>query len=466
MKKRYWVLLLALLVLLAGCAVMPETTLSRSPCQVRGHIWQEASCIAARTCAECAETEGEPLGHDWQEATCTEAKTCARCGNTEGEPAGHVWQDATCTVAKTCADCGMTEGEPAGHCWKEATCTEAQTCTVCGEIQGEPLGHTWQEATCTSPRTCAACGVTEGEMLDHTWQAATCQAPKTCTGCGKTEGSVTDHKWKNATCSKPTTCTVCGKTSGGALGHDWKAATCTMAKTCSICGATSGDPLGHDFAETTDGKTKLCNTCGETVTIKYISITFDDGPSGNITKRLLEGLQQRGVKATFFICGYRINSFPAYPQMILDGGHEIGLHTVNHATLTKLDKDGVRRELEGMLGQLPEGYRVRLMRPPGGSYNSTVKAVCLDMGLSIVMWSVDPQDWATNDVDTIVSRILRGASEGSIILMHDLKSSSVTAALKAIDKLQALGYEFVTVSELAQIMGKTLEPGKVYYSIK
>lgn len=382
MKKRSWILLLALLILLAGCAGVAETTQSLSACQKQGHTWQEAHCTAARTCTVCGETEGEPLGHEWQEATCTEAKTCTRCGNTEGQPAGHTWQGATCTSPKTCAHCGMAEGKPAGHCWQDATCT------------------------------------------------------------------------------------VCGKTSGGALGHDWKAATCTTAKTCTICGATSGDPLGHDFAESTDGKTKLCNTCGETVTIKYISITFDDGPSGNITKRLLEGLEERGVKATFFICGYRIKSFPAYPQMILDGGHEIGLHTVNHATLTKLDKDGIRRELEGMLGQLPEGYQVRLMRPPGGSYNSTVKAVCLDMGLSIIMWSVDPQDWATNDVDTIVSRILRGVSEGSIILMHDLKSSSVTAALKAIDKLQALGYEFVTVSELAQIMGKTLEPGQVYYSIK
>ncbi len=382
MKKRSWILLLALLILLAGCAGVAETTQSLSTCQKQGHTWQEAHCTAARTCTVCGETEGEPLGHEWQEATCTEAKTCTRCGNTEGQPAGHTWQGATCTSPKTCAHCGMAEGKPAGHCWQDATCT------------------------------------------------------------------------------------VCGKTSGGALGHDWKAVTCTTAKTCTICGATSGDPLGHDFAESTDGKTKLCNTCGETVTIKYISITFDDGPSGNITKRLLEGLQARGVKATFFICGYRIKSFPAYPQMILDGGHEIGLHTVNHATLTKLDKDGIRRELEGMLGQLPEGYQVRLMRPPGGSYNSTVKAVCLDMGLSIIMWSVDPQDWATNDVDTIVSRILRGVSEGSIILMHDLKSSSVTAALKAIDKLQALGYEFVTVSELAQIMGKTLEPGQVYYSIK
>ncbi len=465
MKKYLW-FLLALLVLLAGCAAMPETTQSLSSCQIQGHTWQEASCITAKTCTVCGETEGETLGHTWQEATCAEPKICTRCAVTEGEALGHAWQEATCTEPKICTRCAVTEGEALGHAWQEATCAEPKICTRCAVTEGEALGHAWQEATCTSPKTCTACGVTEGEVLDHTWQAATCQAPKTCIGCGKTEGNVTEHRWKDPTCGKPATCALCGKTSGSALGHAWKDATCTKAKKCTTCGATSGDPLGHDFAESTDGKTKLCNICGELVTIKYISITFDDGPSGKVTQKLLDGLRERDAKATFFICGYRIKSYKSYPQLILDGGHEIGLHTANHENLTKLDKEGIRQELEGMLDQLPEGYQVRLMRPPGGSYNNSVKAVCLDMGLSIIMWSVDPQDWATNDVDTIVSRILRGASEGSIILMHDLKSSSVTAAMKAIDKLQALGYEFVTVSELAQIMGKTLEPGQVYYSIK
>lgn len=353
-----------------------------------------------------------------------------------------------------------------GHDWLDASCDAPKTCNSCGMTEGEAVGHTWLDATCTQLQTCASCGQTEGQILEHDWQAATCMAPKTCAGCGKTEGDITDHQWKKASCSKPKTCTTCGKTSGSALGHSWKEATCTTAKKCTSCGATAGDPLGHDFEESTDGKTKLCKSCGETVTIKYIAITFDDGPSGSITKTLLEGLEKRGARATFFLCGYRIKSFKSYPQLILDYGHEIGLHTDNHANLTKLDDDGIRQELEGMLDLLPEGYQVTLMRPPGGSCNAAVKRVCLDMGLSIVMWSVDPKDWATNDVDTIVQRIVNGASHGGIILMHDLKSSSVTAALSAISLLQAQGYEFVTVSELAQIMGKTLEPGQVYYSLK
>lgn len=477
MKKRIWIVLavalLACMALIAGCANQQGnptsgigTTLTQSICQLQGHTWQEATCVQPKACKICGVTEGAALGHTWKDATCTEAKTCEICAATEGEALGHTWQDATCTEAKVCKTCAASEGEALGHAWQDATCTEAKTCKTCAVTEGEALGHSWQDATCTAPKTCGLCGQTEGEVLAHSWQSATCQRPETCAGCGLTRGEKTDHQWKNPTCSKGQSCKYCGVTTGDALGHVWKEATCTTAKTCSTCGATSGSPLGHDLDENSGETTKLCKTCGQWITLKYIALTIDDGPSGQITDTLLEGLEARGAHATFFICGYRIRSFRAYPQKILDGGHEIGLHTDSHATLTKLDSDGVRKELEGMMGLLPEGYRVTLMRPPGGAYNNTVKAVCLDMGLSIIMWSVDPKDWATNDVDLIVSRIVNGASDGAIILMHDLKSSSVQAALKAIDKLQAQGYVFVTVSELAEIQGKTLEPGKVYSSVR
>jgi peptidoglycan/xylan/chitin deacetylase (PgdA/CDA1 family) len=466
MKKSFWILLAVILLLAVGCAKVEEPTQTLSACQLLGHSWQPASCEAGEVCRVCGQTQGQALGHNWQAPTCDKPETCAVCGKTREEAVGHAWQPADCETPKTCGRCGVTEGESLGHTWQDATCDTPKSCGNCGLTEGEPAGHAWREATCTQPQTCENCGVTEGEVLAHSWRSATCMAPKTCTGCGLTEGSAVDHKWQGSTCSQPTTCVYCGKTDGEAQGHAWQSATCTQPKKCAKCGATSGSAQGHDFEDSTDGKTKLCRTCGELVTIKYVAITFDDGPSGNITKSLLEGLAARNAKATFFICGYRIRSFRSYPQLILDYGHEIGLHTDNHAYLHQLDEAGIRQELAGMLPLLPEGYQVRLMRPPGGYYDAEVKAVCMDMGLSIIMWSTDPRDWETNNVDTIVNRIVNGASHGGIILMHDLKSSSVTAALKAIDILQAQGYVFVTVSELAEIMGKTLEPGCVYYSVK
>ena len=473
MRKRIWtlvatVLVLGALLLCLGCtretadtAGMTQDT--RTVCQIQGHQWTDADCLKPQICALCGESSGNPLGHDLLPATCTEPAVCNRCGETVGQALSHDMQVADCEHPAYCSRCDYTEAEALGHAYLPATCTEPETCTRCGMTRGEVADHVWQDATCDAPKTCSSCGQTEGEK--HDWAKATCAAPKTCIHCGRTEGGLTDHKWKKATCEKPRTCTVCGETTGEVLGHEWKAATCVAAKTCTKCGKTSGTALGHDFAPSTDGETKTCYTCGETVKIKCVAITFDDGPSGKVTKSLLEGLAALDAKATFFICGYRIESFPKYPQYILDYGHEIGLHTYNHATLTKLDADGVRKELLSMIPLLPEGHSVTLMRPPGGAYNATTKQVCEELGMSIIMWSVDPKDWATNDVDTIVNRIVNGVSNGSIILMHDLKKSSVQAALKAIEILQGQGYEFVTVSELAAIQGKPLKPGKVYNSL-
>lgn len=433
--------------------------------QALGHAWKDANCTDPKTCPVCNETEGSALGHDWLDGSCTQPQVCAVCGYDTGDAPGHTWLDATCTDPKTCGVCGLTEGQALGHDFLYATCQNPETCRVCGVTQGERAEHIWTEPTCTAPKTCLICEIMEGEPLEHDWQDATCQTPRTCRGCGRTEGSVSSHVWAKSDCEQPKTCITCGKTSGTAIGHSWVDATCVTPKTCVNCGKASGTALGHDFAPSTDGETKTCNTCGETVKIKCVALTFDDGPSGSITRKLLEGLEALDARVTFFLCGYRIDSFPSYPQLILDYGHEIGLHTDNHATLTKLDYEGIYKELAGMLGQLPDGYPVRLMRPPGGSYNSTVKQVCLDIGLSIIMWSVDTKDWQTNNVDTIVERIVKNAKNGSIILMHDLKSSSVEAALKAIEILQSMGFEFVTVSELAAIQGKPLEPGKVYNSL-
>ena len=83
-------------------------------------------------------------------------------------------------------------------------------------------------------------------------------------------------------------------------------------------------------------------------------------------------------------------------------------------------------------------------------------------GLAILSWSLDPKDWASDDATTITERVVEKAKDGDVILLHDMSDSSVTAALRIIDRLKAKGFRFVTVSELAKIKGVTLEPGRVY----
>lgn len=82
----------------------------------------------------------------------------------------HVWEDAACIAPKTCSECGETEGEALGHTWVDATCSAPKTCSVCGETEGEPLEHTWIAANYQDPKTCSICGETEGNPLTASFE--------------------------------------------------------------------------------------------------------------------------------------------------------------------------------------------------------------------------------------------------------------------------------------------------------
>ena len=197
---------------------------------------------------------------------------------------------------------------------------------------------------------------------------------------------------------------------------------------------------------------------------EYVALTFDDGPSGRFTRRLLDGLEQRGVKATFLLCGYRLETYRNLAQRIFDSGHEIGLHGYTHRDMATLSAWELRKEIEDTKKLLPEGCEPVFLRPPGGSENSAVQAVAKQAGLSILQWSVDPRDWAVHDADAIETAVVDQVRNGDVILLHDLSDSSVDAALAIIDRLQEEGVTFLTVSQLAELRGIELQPGKVYQS--
>jgi peptidoglycan/xylan/chitin deacetylase (PgdA/CDA1 family) len=121
---------------------------------------------------------------------------------------------------------------------------------------------------------------------------------------------------------------------------------------------------------------------------------------------------------------------------------------------------------EVILSLLPDGCLVNLMRPPGGASGSQVSTIAKEMNLSIIAWSVDPKDWATNDTDLIFSRLLAQTGDGDVILLHDMSVSSVDAALALVDELQAQGYQFLTVSQLAMLRLRQLRPGQSYEAFR
>ena len=200
--------------------------------------------------------------------------------------------------------------------------------------------------------------------------------------------------------------------------------------------------------------------------VGYVALTFDDGPSGALTEELLDGLKAKGARATFFLCGYRMKQYPSALERYAAEGHEVGVHSTVHTDLTKLSREAVHQDMKNTAQQIfiATGIRPTIMRPPGGAYDEVVKKEAGDEGMSVVLWSVDPKDWAHHNAQAVLQTMAKRTGDGDIILMHDMSHSSVEAALRLVDEMQARGYVFVTVSELAALGGKTMTPGEVYSS--
>ena len=197
---------------------------------------------------------------------------------------------------------------------------------------------------------------------------------------------------------------------------------------------------------------------------KYVALTFDDGPSGKYTRRLLDGLYDRGAHATFLLCGYRMKDYPDITQRIFSEGHEIGYHGYSHDTMRTMSRRQIAQELLDSQALLPEDCEPVFLRPPGGFVTDGVRQVAEARQLALLSWSVDPKDWATNDKLAIERAVLKNIQDGDIVLLHDMTDSSVQAALDIIDTLMAQDYRIVSVAELIQIRRVKLKPGQVYTS--
>ncbi len=201
---------------------------------------------------------------------------------------------------------------------------------------------------------------------------------------------------------------------------------------------------------------------------KLIAFTFDDGPSYN-TPTLLDGLKQRGAHATFFMAGVNGSSGIVNQSHLLDRmrdeGHQLANHTYSHIvpfdaqSASTISSQASR--VEELLFQHMGGSYTDMVRTPGGATGGLVKQT---VPAPLINWSVDTLDWKYRNETTVYNNILSAAGDGSIVLLHDLYSTSVKAALRAMDTLQKQGYEFVTVAELLRRRGITPENGKVYNS--
>lgn len=185
----------------------------------------------------------------------------------------------------------------------------------------------------------------------------------------------------------------------------------------------------------------------ETKERRIVALTFDDGPHEKWTPLLLDGLEKRGVKATFFLMGENIAGNEEIVRRMSKAGHLIGNHSFRHVQLTKAGTEEVCAALEKTGDMIEEltGSRPQYVRPPYGDWNEELEC---RTNLTTVLWDVDSLDWSYKNRRRVVDKVCREVEDGDIILMHDIFRSSQEAALEIIDRLQAEGWQFVTVDEV------------------
>lgn len=199
----------------------------------------------------------------------------------------------------------------------------------------------------------------------------------------------------------------------------------------------------------------------ETKQRPMIALTFDDGP-GEYTEELINCLVENNAKATFFMLGQNVEAYPEIAKKLSDAGMELGNHSYSHPDLVTIGAEAAAQQVSNTDAALKAatGFEATVMRPPGGSFNDSVKAA---IDHPLIIWSIDTRDWATKSEDQTYQVVMDNAQDGSVVLMHDIHEWSVKAAIRMIPDLIAKGFKLVTVSELAEAKGKTLQSGNAYY---
>ena len=204
---------------------------------------------------------------------------------------------------------------------------------------------------------------------------------------------------------------------------------------------------------------------GETITNgkvtdgkKLVALTFDDGPYPPFTQNLLSVLEEKQVKATFFVVGDNASKFPEVVRLVAGQGHEIALHAGEHKDFLKLNKTELAGNISSGKKVLEEltGKPVKYMRPPHGFRDWVVMEEASSAGLKVVNWSVIPRDWTNPGAQEIAERVCKNVTPGGIVLLHDGDAPRQTASRKQtveataiiIDELRKQSYEFVTITEL------------------
>ena len=184
----------------------------------------------------------------------------------------------------------------------------------------------------------------------------------------------------------------------------------------------------------------------------FVYLTFDLGYEAGYTAKILDVLKENKVTAVFFIAGHYLNTQPALVKRMIEEGHIVGNHTVNHKSLSSLSDEEIKKEIMTLHNALYEkfGYEMTYFRPPKGEFSERVLDIVTGLGYKTALWSFAYDDWDENKQgreEYGKSRIINNLHNGSVILLHATSKDNSNILDDVIKKKKKMGYEFKSLDD-------------------
>ncbi|MGN1310429.1 MAG: delta-lactam-biosynthetic de-N-acetylase [Clostridia bacterium] len=185
---------------------------------------------------------------------------------------------------------------------------------------------------------------------------------------------------------------------------------------------------------------------------KYVYLTFDNGYEAGYTSKILDTLKENDVKAAFFITGHYLNSQPDLVERMINEGHIVGNHTVNHYSMPDLSDEEIKKEVQTLHTAVYEkfNYEMKYLRPPRGEFSQRTLSLTKSLGYTTVMWSFAYDDWDENKQgreEYAKEKILSNIHNGCVMLLHANSKDNANILDEVIKEIKNMGYEFKTLDE-------------------
>ncbi len=185
---------------------------------------------------------------------------------------------------------------------------------------------------------------------------------------------------------------------------------------------------------------------------KTIYLTFDEGYEAGYTSQILKTLKENDVKAAFFLTAHYVNTQEDLVRQMIEEGHIIGNHTVNHKSMPSLTEEEIKKEVMNLHQGVYEkfNYEMKYIRPPKGEFSEKTLMITNALGYKTVMWSFAYEDWDEKkqpDEEKAKEKILNNLHNGEIMLLHGNSKTNTNILDSVIKEAKNRGYVFKSLDE-------------------